>query len=315
MRLRRLEQNTATEVYDQGELIVARNIHQAPLNKKRLWMVIIGIFGVSWLTIYLMQKGTIETKGTLTIPVVEISTPANAELIGVFGIEGDPVTIQDTLIIIRENTTITLTRPDSIAASQKELLLKEAAIGVSLARKELNRKERLFELDLIVGQDVENARAEYELAVARLQKQRAELVEKETRTARPIESPIKIIRAPATGMIGQVFKTKGEVVRAGEIIMTLLDTQHPWIETKVEEEYLDRLFIGQTTTIKPIIPNSIEYYGHVTGIGAVVNVVSEMNQNGQIVEERGVVVKILTQLSNLESFKPGSSMKIKFHRR
>ena len=35
MRLRRLEQDNSIEIYDQGDLVVARNVHLSPSHKKR----------------------------------------------------------------------------------------------------------------------------------------------------------------------------------------------------------------------------------------------------------------------------------------
>jgi hypothetical protein len=91
-----------------------------------------------------------------------------------------------------------------------------------------------------------------------------------------------------------------------------LDTEHPWIETIVEEKYIGKLYIGQTTMIHSVIPKSPEFVGHVTNIGAVVDVVSESNRNGEIKKEKGVIVKIFTPAENTKILKPGSSVKIKF---
>ena len=312
MRLRRLEQKPPTEIYDQGELIIAKQVKIRSPRKKRIWIIVFVVIAATWLILYFLKKGRFETIGTLSIPVVEISPRTNSEILSIHCREGQAVSKGDTLTILREHGTIARSVVDTNAILNSDRLLKEEILQVNLTLKELHRKERLFSLDLIVSQEVEKARAEYQLALARLEKRRAELIQKLLTETRQVENPVISLKAPTTGVIGKTLKLPGEVARAGEPILTLLDTQHPWIQTTVPEQFIERIYVGQPVLLKPVMEGATEFVGHVQNIGALVDIVADPYTNGSATPERGVTIKIFAPVNELNNIKPGSSIAVKF---
>jgi HlyD family secretion protein len=69
------------------------------------------------------------------------------------------------------------------------------------------------------------------------------------------------VRAPSAGIVDVRAVRVGEVVTAGEPIVTLVDPDDLWVRADVEESYIDRIRLGDTLTVR--LPSGEERTGTV----------------------------------------------------
>ena len=69
------------------------------------------------------------------------------------------------------------------------------------------------------------------------------------------------VRAPIKGIVDVRAVRVGEVVTAGEPVVTLIDPDDLWIRADVEESYIDRIRLGDTLTVR--LPSGAERKGTV----------------------------------------------------
>ncbi|HXI22030.1 MAG TPA: efflux RND transporter periplasmic adaptor subunit, partial [Gemmatimonadales bacterium] len=58
------------------------------------------------------------------------------------------------------------------------------------------------------------------------------------------------VRAPLAGIVDVRPVRRGEVVTAGQPLVTLIDPDDLWVRADVEETYIDRVRIGDTLTVR-----------------------------------------------------------------
>ena len=58
------------------------------------------------------------------------------------------------------------------------------------------------------------------------------------------------IAAPISGIVSVRIASPGEVVRAGDPIVTMVDLDDIWVRTVLEESYMNRVHIGQTLDVR-----------------------------------------------------------------
>jgi HlyD family secretion protein len=66
------------------------------------------------------------------------------------------------------------------------------------------------------------------------------------------------IYAPLDGIVSVRAARQGEVLQAGEPIVTILDVDHLWVQADVEESYIDSVALNQRMTIRLPSGNTIE---------------------------------------------------------
>ncbi|HET9399937.1 MAG TPA: efflux RND transporter periplasmic adaptor subunit [Candidatus Acidoferrales bacterium] len=69
------------------------------------------------------------------------------------------------------------------------------------------------------------------------------------------------VYAPATGIVSVRVAREGEVVQAGGPIVTVLDIDNLWIQTDIEENYIDKISFGQKVKVR--LPSGEEKEGTV----------------------------------------------------
>jgi HlyD family secretion protein len=67
------------------------------------------------------------------------------------------------------------------------------------------------------------------------------------------------LRAPTDGIVNVRAALAGEVVNAGQPIVTLIDPANLWVRLDVEESYIDRLHLGDKLTVR--LPSGAEREG------------------------------------------------------
>jgi multidrug resistance efflux pump len=67
------------------------------------------------------------------------------------------------------------------------------------------------------------------------------------------------LRAPINGIVDVRAARRGEVVTAGQPVVTLIDPNDLWVRADVEESYVDRIRLGETLTVR--LPSGTERKG------------------------------------------------------
>jgi len=164
------------------------------------------------------------------------------------------------------------------AQSQRD----EATATLEQLHKDAQRVRSLFEGGLVSRQDVERAETEVRVTEARLKslteqvvRANAELelaranagqaglaehdVEQTRAQLRQAEAQLAQVtarldqtevRAPLAGMVSVQVAREGEVIGAGNPIVTLVDLDDVWVRAQVEESYVGRIAIGQELDVE-----------------------------------------------------------------
>ena len=125
------------------------------------------------------------------------------------------------------------------AVAMKQMPFED--IGDDLHIAMAMRPESLAGLDAVIVDDAQRAKADVRLAYAE-------------------------IHAPINGFVDVRAARQGEVVNAGQPVVTLIDPDDLWIRADVEETYIDRLAIGRDLTVR--LPSGEERQGRVFYRGA-----------------------------------------------
>lgn len=173
-------------------------------------------------------------------------------------------------------------RSQEIAAARREVERLAAQVAgareqLALQEDALRRARRLFEAGALAERDlvtaetqvrvaryqVEGAEAQLEAARARLALleagSRKEAIDRLTAGLQQAEAGRSLAElnlaktrlvAPADGVVTGVNFSRGELVRAGAEVVTLVDERDLWLDVYVPENRLDRVRVGQPVRIK-----------------------------------------------------------------
>jgi HlyD family secretion protein len=86
------------------------------------------------------------------------------------------------------------------------------------------------------------------------------------RTAADVRLAYTELRAPIEGFVDVRAARAGEVVTAGQPVLTLIDPDDLWVRADVEETYIDRVRLGEALTVR--LPSGEERTGTVFYRGA-----------------------------------------------
>lgn len=173
-----------------------------------------------------------------------------------------------------------------------------AEADLEIARLNFERSQRLVQQELISVEQFDQARTTYQGATAKvdsLRKQaeaqraavalarstaeqiamRRHQVEANQRqeaaaTAQRVKAEVRLayteIRAPIDGIVDVRAVRSGEVVSAGQPILSLINPDDLWVRADVEETYIDRIRLGDHLTVR--LPSGVEHPGTVFYRGA-----------------------------------------------
>jgi HlyD family secretion protein len=179
----------------------------------------------------------------------------------------------------------------ALAAAQAQQA--EAQADLELDRVNLERAEGLFKQNIVSAQSLDQARATYEAQKAHVEsfREQVEAQRAALDLARSNEDQIVVrrsqlaamrrqlaavgaqtskaqvrlnyteIRAPIAGVVAERAALQGEVVNAGQPIISLIDPDDLWVRVDVEETYIDRVHLGERMTVR--LPSGAERQGTV----------------------------------------------------
>jgi len=183
-----------------------------------------------------------------------------------------------------------------LASTESQRAAAEA--DLEIARLSFERNQRLVKEQLISVEQFDQARTTYEGAGAKVDSlkrqadaqraaaalarstaeqiamkrhqleanQRQEAAATAQRTKAEVRLRYTEIRAPINGIVDVRAVRPGEVVSAGQPIVSLINPDDLWVRVDVEESYIDRVRLGDRLTVR--LPSGVERSGVVFFRGA-----------------------------------------------
>jgi HlyD family secretion protein len=153
---------------------------------------------------------------------------------------------------------------------------REAQATLDNAKKVLDRYKVLLQSGGLTPQEVESAQTSYDVAQARLsaadrqvanRRSAVKALEDQQAAARAQTTKADVrlrylqITAPIAGTVDVRAAREGEVIAAGQPIVTLINPDSLWVRADVEESYIDAVRVGDTLTI--VLPSGAKRQGTV----------------------------------------------------
>jgi multidrug resistance efflux pump len=213
------------------------------------------------------------------------------------GLSSQVVEAEAALRYQRSQTTDQIRQAEAVLASA-EAQVTQAQADLENARLTLERNRGLARDGIVTPQDLDSARTAYESAsahVASLKKQAdaqraavalaranadqvavkesqllANRQQFEAASAQRTKADVRLayaeVHAPNAGFVDVRAVREGEVVNAGQPLLTLINPDDLWVRADVEETYIDRVRIGDRLTVR--LPSGLERQGTVFYRGA-----------------------------------------------
>jgi HlyD family secretion protein len=194
---------------------------------------------------------------------------------------------------LQERQLVDQVKQAEAAVATAEAQRKAAASDVERAKATLDRTRELFTQQLAPAQTMDEARTEYDAAVSRMEslarqvdaaKSAVELARSNAEQvsvrrnqlqanqsqlaavgAQRAKADVRLgftnVEAPVDGIVDVQPVRQGEVVNAGQAILTLIDPDDLWVRADIEETYVDRVRNGDTLTVR--LPSGEERTGTV----------------------------------------------------
>ena len=175
--------------------------------------------------------------------------------------------------VSRQQYDLSVAEHDSYRAEVESATsqVREAEEAVRVAQSHVAQQEAGLRLAQTVvksastaPQQVGVAQAREDSATARVKQMRAALDQAE------LNLTYTTIRAPASGVISQRTVEVGQVVTAGQLLLSVvpLDVDHIWVTANFKETQLKNVRPGQAVTISVDTFGGREYKGHVESVAA-----------------------------------------------
>jgi HlyD family secretion protein len=160
--------------------------------------------------------------------------------------------------------------------AESEAQDSEAQASLANAKRVLDRNQAMLESGGVSREDVDAARTAYLVAQARAAaaqgevatKRNAWIASRRQRAAASAQTDKAAVRlgysevpAPISGIVDVRAVRVGEVVTAGQPLVTLINPDSLWIRADVEETYIDRVRLGDRLTVR--LPSGDERVGTV----------------------------------------------------
>jgi RND family efflux transporter MFP subunit len=129
--------------------------------------------------------------------------------------------------------------------------LRQAQADAENARLNFERIGGLYSNNVESVQAYDQSRTAYESARARVESVKKQI---EAVTAQKDKAQVYLgyteIRAPTNGIVDTRVAMQGEVVNAGQAIVTLINQDDLWVRADVEETYIDRIHLGDVLPVR-----------------------------------------------------------------
>jgi len=168
-----------------------------------------------------------------------------------------------------------------VEASRAELAAavaqdSEARANLTNAQRVFERQQTLLAAGGVTEQELDASRTSLTVARARLEAAERQVANRQSAlaasqqqqaaaTAQTTKANVRLtyteISAPSAGVVDVRAARVGEVVTAGQPIVTLVNPDSLWVRADIEETYIDRIRLGDTLTVR--LPSGAERRGTV----------------------------------------------------
>ena len=197
----------------------------------------------------------------------------------------------------------------------------EASLEILLsnAQSQYKRGIRLRQGGFITAQDLENLRtAVEEDHVRMIQAKKLVLAERmslEITEAHPLNYTV---HSPVPGQVAERIAQIGEVVSAGQPLLSVVDPSDIWVTAKVKETRMFSVKVGQPVDIDIDTYSGHRFHGHVARIlpvsAAAVSLLPPENASGTFVKViQRIPVRIRIDDPGTFSLRPGMSAEVRIH--
>ncbi len=128
--------------------------------------------------------------------------------------------------------------------------IEVAKVGLNKAQTDFKRASSQFRDAIIPKEQYDNAQSELEASKARYNMSLAQTATSQAQLG-VIETQLNntIIKAPMTGVVSKRWVLAGDVVQAGQSIVTIYDVENVWVTANLEETSIASLRIGDKAEI------------------------------------------------------------------
>jgi membrane fusion protein, multidrug efflux system len=248
-----------------------------------------------------IQEGDPVKKGQLIAQLREEDYQAKVDVAaGV--VQATVATIEEAkadLTLVQEKTEKEVQQAAAVLyASQARL--GEAKANLHLATLDFTRIGKLYKSKTVSESEMDKARAAYELAEARLARAEEEINENQAKlkVAKANIGEVKMkqgranslkgkleeakaeleaarlklahttINSPVNGVIAKKIANNGEVIKAGQPVVVIVDLNNIWVEANLEETKVEHVRLGQSVDLKVDAYPNTKFSGKVVNIGA-----------------------------------------------
>ena len=168
-----------------------------------------------------------------------------------------------------------------VEASRAELAAavaqdSEARANLANAQRQFERQQTLLAAGGVTEQELDASRTSLTVARARVEAAERQVSNRQSAlsasqqqqaaaTAQTTKANVRLtyteITAPSAGVVDVRAARVGEVVTAGQPIVTLVNPDSLWVRADIEETYVDRIRLGDTLTVR--LPSGAERRGTV----------------------------------------------------
>lgn len=242
-------------------------------------LVVLALGAAGWWFVRPKPPNELVLTGIVTTDDIIVSPQIAGRVRTLLVAEGASV-VPDQVIATLESGELEADRSyyaQSAAALGSETEASEAELAVSLAQQSeaqanlaqaklaIDRNETLLRAQGVTQQDVDAARTAYTVAQARLTAADRQVVNRRSAVAaanqqraaagaQTTRANVRLhytqVTAPVAGIVDVRAARIGEVLTAGQPIVTLVNPDSLWIRADVEESYIDRIRIGDTLAVR-----------------------------------------------------------------
>ena len=189
--------------------------------------------------------------GVVTTDEVIVSPEIGGKLEKLFVAEGDAVTNGELLAQIQPELWNADASFYASSEQQSTYDLAQAQADLENARLNFERIGGLYSNGVESVQNFDAARTAYDSANARVDaaKKQIQAAAAQSRKAKVYLDYTKIL-APTNGIVDTRAALQGEVVNAGQPIVTLINEDDLWVRADVEETYIDRIRLGDKLQVR-----------------------------------------------------------------
>lgn len=252
-----------------------------------------------------------------------ISSVQSGQILSMAVDDGDVVKKGD-LLFVMDDVLLKIEREKAQAAlthARDEVRLQ--TIRVDLAREDLKRASAEFAGAVISEEMMQRVEKTYQMAEAQLQSI-ISLAEVQEATLNSIDLQLKFahVTAPIEGVIAKRWHEAGDVVRAGQTVLSLIDLSQIWIASNIEETKLSTIHVGDPVKITVDAYPGIEFQGNVLVVGAAAAsqfaLIPPNNASGnftKITQRIPLKISIKPEHAQALYLRPGMSVKVKIRTR